>query len=653
MKIKNKSLQTWAKLLPFLAPYKWQMILIIALMILGACFDMVQPLFSGYAVDNFIEPRTTEGLIPFTAVYLSMVVVQTITTILMAIYALKVEMYLGRDLKRKLFDHLQTLDFSYYNTTPVGTIMARLMSDTGKIGTVLAWSLVDIFWSSMYVLGCVVIMLFVNWKLALILIAIIPIIAVITVVFQKKILAVNRRVRAINAEVIPCGHAFMLFVNWKLALILIAIIPIIAVITVVFQKKILAVNRRVRAINAEVTRHYNEGISGAKTSKTLVIEEKNDKAFEKVAEDMRSTTIRAVRLNAVYIPIISFLTAIGVAMVLNQGGNMVLFGDITVGEMTVFINYALIIADPVQQLARTISNFISTQVNIERVSALLEREPLIKDTPEVIEKYGTVFDPKRENWEPIQGHITFDDVTFRYPDGVENVLEHFSLDIPAGTTVAIVGETGAGKSTLVNLACRFFEPTEGRILIDGKDYRERSMLWLHSSIGYVLQTPHLFSGSVRDNIRYGRLDATDEEIEAAAKLVSAHDAIMHMENGYDSDVGEGGDQLSTGEKQLISFARAVLADPRIFVLDEATASIDTKTEELIQHAISTLLENRTSFLIAHRLSTIRHADLILVVRAGKIIEQGTHEELLQNKGYYADLYNKQFEQENVKHVFGE
>lgn len=602
MKIKNKSLQTWAKLLPFLAPYKWQMILIIALMILGACFDMVQPLFSGYAVDNFIEPRTTEGLIPFTAVYLSMVVVQTITTILMAIYALKVEMYLGRDLKRKLFDHLQTLDFSYYNTTPVGTIMARLMSDTGKIGTVLAWSLVDIFWSSMYVLGCVVI---------------------------------------------------MLFVNWKLALILIAIIPIIAVITVVFQKKILAVNRRVRAINAEVTRHYNEGISGAKTSKTLVIEEKNDKAFEKVAEDMRSTTIRAVRLNAVYIPIISFLTAIGVAMVLNQGGNMVLFGDITVGEMTVFINYALIIADPVQQLARTISNFISTQVNIERVSALLEREPLIKDTPEVIEKYGAVFDPKRENWEPIQGHITFDDVTFRYPDGVENVLEHFSLDIPAGTTVAIVGETGAGKSTLVNLACRFFEPTEGRILIDGKDYRERSMLWLHSSIGYVLQTPHLFSGSVRDNIRYGRLDATDEEIEAAAKLVSAHDAIMHMENGYDSDVGEGGDQLSTGEKQLISFARAVLADPRIFVLDEATASIDTKTEELIQHAISTLLENRTSFLIAHRLSTIRHADLILVVRAGKIIEQGTHEELLQNKGYYADLYNKQFEQENVKHVFGE
>ena len=301
----------------------------------------------------------------------------------------------------------------------------------------------------------------------------------------------------------PCGYflgsmyvlgcvVIMLFVNWKLALILIAIIPIIAVITVVFQKKILAVNRRVRAINAEVTRHYNEGISGAKTSKTLVIEEKNDKAFEKVAEDMRSTTIRAVRLNAVYIPIISFLTAIGVAMVLNQGGNMVLFGDITVGEMTVFINYALIIADPVQQLARTISNFISTQVNIERVSALLGASRSSKIRLKSLKNTAPHSTRKKENWEPIQGHITFDDVTFRYPDGVENVLEHFSLDIPAGTTVAIVGETGAGKSTLVNLACRFFEPTEGRILIDGKDYRERSMLWLHSSIGYVLQTPHLF-----------------------------------------------------------------------------------------------------------------------------------------------------------------
>ena len=258
--------------------------------------------------------------------------------------------------------------------------------------------------------------------------------------------------------------------------------------------------------------------------------------------------------------------------------------------------------------------------------------------------YTPAVEPKRENWEPLKGSITFQDVTFRYPDGTENVLEHFTLEVPAGSAVAIVGETGAGKSTLVNLACRFFEPNQGQVLIDGRDYRERSLLWLHSNIGYVLQTPHLFSGTVKENIRYGRLDATDEEIMAAAKLVNAHDFIMRMEKGYDSDVGEGGGQLSTGEKQLVSFARAVLADPRIFVLDEATASIDTKTEALIQEAISTLLKDRTSFLIAHRLSTIRQADLILVVREGKIIERGTHQELMELGGYYAELYQNQFKQ---------
>ena len=602
MKTKNKSIQTWAKILPFLAPYKKQMLIIVCMMLGAAAIDTINPLFSGYAMDHFIIPRQADGLGAFVLAHLTMTILMTAGTICMAVFALKVEMYLGRDLKRKLFDHLQNLDFSYYNTTPVGTIMARVMSDTGKIGTVFAWSLVDVFWSLTYIILCVIV---------------------------------------------------MLTVNWRLALILIALIPIIAVISLYFQKHILAANRKVRAINAEVTRHYNEGISGAKTSKTMVIEEKNDRNFQSVTEDMRRSSIHVTRMHSIYWPLVGFITALGVGMVLTAGGEMVLGKNISVGEMTIFINYALIIADPVQNLARSVADFISTQVNIERTMALLEREPLIQDTPEVVEKYGTVFEPKRENWEPLEGHITFEDVTFMYSDGVENVLEHFNLDIPAGTTVAIVGETGAGKSTLVNLACRFFEPTEGRILIDGKDYSDRSTLWLHSSIGYVLQTPHLFSGSVRENIRYGKLDATDEEIEAAAKLVSAHDVIMRMDKGYDSDVGEGGDQLSTGEKQLISFARAVLADPRIFVLDEATASIDTKTEELIQHAISTLLENRTSFLIAHRLSTIRHADVILVVRGGKIIERGTHEELLKKGGYYADLHNKQFETEHSAKIFAE
>ena len=596
------SLKTWAKLLPFLKPYSRNMAVILSLMLVSAGCDLAYPLLSGYAVDHFVTPRQSQGVGWYALGYMAVVLAQMLCTMIFARSALKVEMYLGRDLKKRLFTHLQTLSFSYYNTTPVGTIMARVMSDTNKIGSVFAWSLVDIFWSAAYVIGCM---------------------------------------------------GVMLVLNWRLALLVIVVVPAIALLTLYFQKKILAINRQARKVNAEITRHYNEGISGAKTSKTLVIEDKNTAAFQEVTQRMRRTTVRGVLLNAVYVPIIGFLTALAVAFVLTGGGNMALWGDIGIGELTVFVNFALVIADPVQTLARTISNFIATQANIERVSALLELRPEITDTPEVIEKYGTSFAPKRENWEPLVGHITFEDITFRYPDGAENVLEHFSLDVPAGTTVAIVGETGAGKSTLVNLACRFFEPTQGRVLIDGRDYRERSQLWLHSSIGYVLQTPHLFSGSIRENIRYGRLDATDEEIVAAAKLAGAHDFITHMEHGYDSDVGEGGGQLSTGEKQLVSFARAVLADPRIFVLDEATSSIDTKTEALIQEAISTLLEGRTSFLIAHRLSTIRKADLILVVKAGKIIERGTHQQLMDLGGYYATLYSKQFETETAETLLGQ
>lgn len=593
------SLKTWAKLLPFLKPYSKQMAVVLIFMLCGAACDIAYPLLSGYAVDTFVTPHTSQGITGFALLYLSVVLLQMVGTIVFARLALRVEMYLGRDLKKKLFVHLQTLSFSYYNTTPVGTIMARVMSDTNRIGSVFAWSLVDIFWSAAYVLG---------------------------------------------------SMAVMLSVNWQLALLVMAVVPVIALLTLYFQKRILRINRQARRINAEITRHYNEGISGAKTSKTLVIEDKNTAAFQEVTSRMRETTVRGVLLNAVYVPIIGFLTALAVAFVITGGGSMVLWGTIGIGELTVFTSFALNIADPVQTLARTISNFIATQANIERVSALLELRPEITDTPEVIQRYGTSFDPKRENWEPLVGHITFEDVTFRYPDGTENVLEHFNLDVPAGTTVAIVGETGAGKSTLVNLCCRFFEPTGGRILIDGRDYRERSQLWLHSNIGYVLQTPHLFSGSIKENIRYGRLDATDEEIVAAAKLTGAHDFITHMEHGYDSDVGEGGGQLSTGEKQLISFARAVLANPRIFVLDEATASIDTKTEALIQEAISTMLTGRTSFLIAHRLSTIRKADMILVVRGGKIVERGTHQQLMEQGGYYADLYNKQFETESAENV---
>ena len=594
----NKSFQfsIWKRLFPFAKPYKKLLLLIVITNILISIVDVSLPLFQRYAVDNFIEKGTLDGLPVFIAAYLAVIILQVLSFVFYTLSAMKTEMRMGRDLKRACFVHLQTLSFSYYNTTPVGYILARVMSDTNKIAAITAWDLIDILWALSYV-----------------------------------------------------SFAFlsMAMLDLRLALMVMVIVPVIAVLTTYFQKRILFWNRKVRSINSRITGAFNEGIMGAKTSKTLVIEDKNTHEFSGLTEEMRNASVRAAGLNALYIPLVMLASSAATAIVLARGGNLVLEHGILIGTLSAFTTYAVSIFEPIQQMARVLANIIAVQPNIERVMGLLDQKPNIVDTPEVIEKYGDSFHPKTENWEPIKGDIEFDDVSFRYPDGEEEVLSHFSLKIPAGTNVAIVGETGAGKSTLVNLACRFFEPTGGRILIDGKDYRERSQLWLHSRLGYVLQNPHLFSGTVMDNIRYGRLDATDEEIKQAAKAVSADTVVEHLENGYDSDVGEGGDKLSTGEKQLISFARAVLADPAIFVLDEATSSIDTQTEQLIQNATMHLLEGRTSFLIAHRLSTIRQADLILVVKDGKIVEQGKHEELLRKGGYYHDLYSKQFQEEEM------
>ena len=597
---KSFDIKIWKRLFPLLSPYKKAFVGMFVFNALCALVDVVLPLFQRYAIGNFIEAGTLQGLVPYGLSYLAVILLQALSVVAFSRNSMSIEMSVGRDMRRVLFTHLQTLSFSFYNVTPVGYILTRVMSDTNRIAGMIAWNMTDILWAMFYVFGT---------------------------------------------------FAAMLILNWRLALVVILIVPAIAVLTGYFQNRILHWNRKVRKINSQITGAFNEGITGAKTSKTLVIEDQNTESFRTLTQSMHDSGIRAARLNAVYIPLVLFFSTMAVAIVLLRGGYMVTQQVLEIATLSTFTTYAVGIFEPIQMTAANIAEFISLQASIERVTGLIDQVPQVRDTPEVEARYGNVFQPKTENWEPLQGEIEFRDVTFRYPDGGENVLEHFSLHIPAGTTVAIVGETGAGKSTLVNLACRFFEPTEGQILIDGRDYRERSQLWLHSNIGYVLQNPHLFSGSVRDNIRYGRLDATDEEIEAAARAVSADTVVAKLEKGWDSDVGEGGDRLSTGEKQLISFARAVLADPRIFVLDEATSSIDTQTEQLIQAAIDHLLRDRTSFLIAHRLSTIRKADLILVVRDGKIVEQGKHLELLQRGGYYHDLYSKQFAEENAAKVW--
>ena len=555
--------------------------------------DALYPLFNRYALDRFVGGRTLTGMGLFVLTYILVILVQTALAYISTYDCGKIEMWMNRDLRNAAFHHLQTLSFSYYNQNAVGYIHARVMSDTGLIGDLVTWRMMNFVWSGSYLLGMIVV---------------------------------------------------MLWIDLRLALYLLILVPVAAVLMLFFQKKLLAYNRRIRELNSKITGDYNEGITGARSIKVMNIEEQMIREFQEDTGKMRREAVREAHFSALFIASVTMMSALVLSLVLWQGGHLTRSGVMRIGTLSVFVSFALEMLEPVQNIIETLSAFIAIQVNIERLTRLLAEQSDVTDRPDVIERYGDTFHPKRENWEELRGDVAFRDVTFRYPDGDEYVLEHFDLDVPQGTNVAIVGETGAGKSTLVNLVCRFYEPTKGTVLIDGRDARERSQLWLHSNIGYVLQTPHLFAGSVRDNLRYGKPDATDEEILQALRLVSAEGLLEKMENGLDSEVGEGGELLSTGEKQLLSFARAIIADPKILVLDEATSSIDSLTEKAIQEAIATVIKGRTSFVIAHRLSTIVDADVILVVRDGKIIGKGTHGELMRQKGYYYDLYTRQYEE---------
>jgi ATP-binding cassette, subfamily B, bacterial len=529
-------------------------------------------------IDMGITPGDTAALARIGAIYAVMIVLQAAGVFTFIYLAGVLGERVRYDLRKKTFEHLQDLSLKYYSKTPVGWIMSRVTSDTVRIAELVTWGMLDVTWG---------------------------VVSIIT------------------------AFAFMLAINWQLALLVLLIIPVLLFVAAYFKRKIIVEYRKVRKINSKITGAYNENITGVRVVKALGREEENLREFGELTGEMYEAGFRAGWLSALFLPAVQVISAVAIGIIIFYGGAQVEIGGLTVGGLAAFISYVTFMLWPIQDLARVYAEMQHSVASAERVFSLIDA------VPDVVDRDGAI-DPGS-----IRGDIEFDHVDFGYGDG-KLVLQDFCLKVKQGEMIALVGATGGGKSTIVNLLCRFYEPVSGQITIGGKDYRKLTLHAIQSRIGMVLQTPHLFSGSIRENIRYGKLDATEEEIEAAAQLAGAHDFIMTLEKKYDEPVGEGGNLLSTGQKQLISLARAMLARPELFILDEATSSVDTLTEALIQRGVEALMKDRTTFVIAHRLSTIKRADRILVIEAGRIAEMGTHAELLRRRGHYYKLYTRQF-----------
>jgi ATP-binding cassette, subfamily B, bacterial len=485
------------------------------------------------------------------------------------------------DLRKMLFNHLQDLSLSYYAQNAVGRLIARVTSDTGRVSELLTWGVVDTTWAIMNITTSLI---------------------------------------------------FMAIINWRLALIVSVAIPVMIFVAVQFRKRILVEYRVSRRTNSKITGAFNENFQGVRVVKALLREDENTREFQGLTSQMYKASYRAAWLSALFLPTVQIVAAVAMGLIIGYGGTQITLGVMTIGGIQAFVSYLTFMMWPIQDFARVYAEMQHSIASAERIFNLVDTPPEVHDRPDAIEA------------QTLLGEIEFDHVDFYYEDR-KPVLTDFSLKVKPGEMIALVGPTGGGKSTIVNLLCRFYEPRQGTIRINGRDYMDYTLASIHSRIGIVLQTPHLFSGSVRDNIRYGRLDATDEEVVEAAKIAGAHDFIVTLEKGYDQNVGEGGNLLSVGQKQLISLARAVLARPELFIMDEATSSVDTLTEALIQRGMEALMKGRTSFVIAHRLSTIRRANRIIVIENGKITEQGTHAELLRLGGHYYRLYTQQFRHE--------
>ena len=601
--------QLWKRILGFAAPYRRELIVLALLAILVGVCDVLLPYLTGRIVHQVERHGRAAQLGRLMWMYGGAVTLFAGCVYGFIMMAGRITTGVSYDIRQAAFTKLQALPPSFYDRKPVGWLMARLTSDCSTLSRVMGWALLDIAWGS-FVLTIVCIVMFV--------------------------------------------------LNWKLALIVLLIVPPLAIISRYFQLKMLLASRLLRKANSQTTAAFNESLQGLRTTKSLVREQENLREFQNLTGAMQQHAVSSALYSSLFLPLVVSICSVGVGLALWRGGLGVKSG-MDIGLLVTFIQYAAFIAMPVQELANTLTMVQAAQASAERIAALLNTDVRIQDSPQVLERIashtgngngqsnGQSNGLAEDGFSSRINAIEFRDVDFTY-DGGQPVLSGFNLRVEAGQSIALVGPTGGGKTTIVALACRFYEPTAGQVLIDGIDYRERSLHWLQSQLGLVQQQPHLFSGSVRENIRYGKLTATDEHVENAARLAGAHDFILNLKSGYATDVGEGGNALSTGQKQLVSLARAILADPQVFVMDEATSSVDTATERAIQSAVERVLEGRISFVIAHRLSTIRRCDRILFIDGGRIVESGNHHELLAQRGRYYELYTGQFTHESEERM---
>ena len=567
------------RILQLTIPHKNWVIGFLVTIAVVAGLDSVTTYLSKLIIDNGILEGNKQALTNIVLIYGATILVQSASTFLFIYLAGILGERIRYDLRKKMFNHLQALSLDYYSKTPVGWIMARVSSDSERVAELVTWGLVDSTWGLMSIVTSMI---------------------------------------------------FMVIINWKLALIVLALVPVLFLIATLFQKWILGSFRNVRKTNSRIVGAFNENITGVRIIKALGREKENLDEFKQITDTMYTSSFRAAWLSALFLPTVQITSALAIAAVVWFGGAQARTGALSIGGIQAFVSYITFMMWPIQDLARVFAQMQQAIASAERMFSLIDSQPKIKDHPQAIDP-GT-----------IKGDVIFNRVTFHYEDDEKPVLDDFSLQVKRGETIALVGPTGGGKSTIINLLCRFYEPQSGSIMIGGLDYTQISLQALQSRIGVVLQTPHLFSGSITENLRYGRLDATDDEIIEATKIIGAHSFITHFEKGFNTEVGEGGNLLSVGQKQLLSLARAILAKPEIFIMDEATSSVDTLTEALIQQGMQRLLDTTTSFIIAHRLSTIKKADRIIVIENGQIAEMGTHTDLLRLQGKYHQLYTRQF-----------